>query len=75
MNSDDTSSENHREGDTDEQSAIQRTRNQSQCTQLPTIPERYAALDLAEGELIIYDQGDVNAWIQSNTSHSLEQTA
>ncbi len=75
MNSDDVSSESHREGATDEQSAGQRSRNQAQRTRPPAIPDRYAALDLAEGELIIYDQGEANAWIQSNVTHSLEHTA
>lgn len=44
-----------------------------QRDELPTISDRYAALTLAADETYIYDRGDPDAWIQSDTARSLER--
>lgn len=76
MESDDTPSNGkHMEQYTNEQSAAQRPKDASQFTDPPAVPDRYAALNLAQDETYIYDQGDPEAWIQSDTARSLEQIA
>ncbi len=76
MESDDTSSRRkHTEQSTYEQSAVQQQGDVSQRAKLPAIPDRYAALNLAQDQTFIYDQRDPDAWIQSDTTQSLEQTA
>lgn len=68
MASDDTSSNGkHTDRSTDE--------GPTQHGDLPAIPDRYAALNLAQDETYIYDQRDPNAWIQSDTVRPLEQAA
>ncbi|TYL35960.1 hypothetical protein CV102_25130 [Natronococcus pandeyae] len=76
MESDDTSlNGKHTEQYTTEHPAPQRPKDASQCADPPAVPDRYAALNLAQDETYIYDQGDPDAWIQSDTARSLEQIA
>lgn len=36
------------------------------------VPDRYAAIELADGQFIIYDQDMHTAWIQSDQTVALE---
>lgn len=44
-------------------------------TNPPDRNDQYAALKLTDGIIVIYDQENHRAWIQSDTTMALEQTA
>lgn len=76
MGPDETSSKRtETEQATDERSRTQRARKQPRREPLPAVPDRYAALSLAEDETFVYDQRNPDAWIQSDTARSLERAA
>ncbi|QRV15783.1 hypothetical protein JMJ58_02450 [Haloterrigena salifodinae] len=76
MGPDETSSkQTETEQATDERSRTQRARKQPQREPVPAVPDRYAALSLAEDETFVYDQRNPDAWVQSDTARSLEHAA
>ncbi|WP_126663216.1 DUF7331 family protein [Haloterrigena salifodinae] len=76
MGPDETSSkQTETEQATDDRSRTQWARTQPQREPVPAVPDRYAALSLAEDETFVYDQRNPDAWVQSDTARSLEHAA